>query len=179
MLVFGISANTTVRGHLNEAKCFLHHCISSSAVALAPGFNSTKAQGVSPHLSSGLATTAAAATAAPTTTTTVALIPPANIKLLVLNGTLKGVLAGQFTTKLKEMGYQTQTPDNTTKAVDSSTVYAVSSQYSAEAQFLAQQLGLAPGSVVTNVPNDAPISSSEKTIANVILVAGPDLVNKV
>ncbi|MDQ6837410.1 MAG: LytR C-terminal domain-containing protein [Actinomycetota bacterium] len=124
-------------------------------------------------------TTAPAATAAPTTTTTVALIPPANIKLLVLNGTLKGVLAGQFTTKLKEMGYQTQTPDNTTKAVDSSTVYAVSSQYSAEAQFLAQQLGLAPGSVVTNVPNDAPISSSEKTIANVILVAGPDLVNKV
>ena len=37
-----------------------HQAMISSAVALAPGFSSTKAQGVSPHFSSGLATTAAA-----------------------------------------------------------------------------------------------------------------------
>lgn len=123
-------------------------------------------------------TTAPALTAPTTTSTTVALIPPANIKLLVLNGTQKGVLAGQFTTKLKEMGYQTQTPDNTTSMVDSSTVYAVTPQYSAEAQFLAQQLGLEPSAVVTNLPADAPIASSEKTVANVILVVAQDLANK-
>ena len=35
----------------------------SSAVTFAPGFSSTNAQGVSPHLSSGFATTAAACTA--------------------------------------------------------------------------------------------------------------------
>ena len=34
----------------------------SSALAVAPGFSITKAQGVSPHFSSGLATTAALAT---------------------------------------------------------------------------------------------------------------------
>ena len=37
--------------------------VSRTSVAFSSGFNSTKAQGVSPHLSSGLATTAAACTA--------------------------------------------------------------------------------------------------------------------
>ncbi|MGI8753620.1 MAG: LytR C-terminal domain-containing protein [Acidimicrobiales bacterium] len=139
------------------------------------------------HHSSGTttATTKPKTTPAPVLTapatapsTTVALIPTNQIKLLVLNGTQKGILAGQFTTKLKEMGYLTQTPDNTTKVVDSSTVYAVSAQYAPEAQFLAQQLGLEPTAVVTNVPSDAPIATSEQSTANVILVVAQDLQNK-
>jgi hypothetical protein len=123
-------------------------------------------------------TKAPSATVPATSTTTAALVPPSQIKLLVLNGTGKGVLAGQFTTKEKQMGYQTQAPDNTTSVVDSSTVYAVTPQYAAEAQFLAQQLGLPPTAVVTNLPADAPIATGEKTIANLILVVGPDLANK-
>jgi hypothetical protein len=136
------------------------------------------ASGTSTVTSKPKTTAAPALTAPSTTSTTVALIPPASIKLLVLNGTQKGVLAGQFTTKLKEMGYQTQTPDNTTSVVDSSTVYAVTPQYAPEAQFLAQQLGLEPTAVVTNLPSDAPVASSEKTIANIILVVSTDLANK-
>jgi hypothetical protein len=117
-------------------------------------------------------------TASTTSTTAAALRQPSQIKLLVLNGTGKGVLAGEFTTKEKQMGYQTQTPDNTTSVVQSSTVYAVTPDFAAEAQFLAQQLGLPPTAVVTNLPADAPIAASEKTIANLILVVGPDLANK-
>jgi drug/metabolite transporter (DMT)-like permease len=59
----GTSTKTTGRGHLNEASRVLHQAMISSCVADCPGFNSTKAQGVSPHFSSGRATTAAACTA--------------------------------------------------------------------------------------------------------------------
>ena len=125
-------------------------------------------------------TTPAPAVTPPSTAppSTAVLKPPSAIKLLVLNGTQKGVLAGQFTTKLKEMGYQTQTPDNTTSVVDSSTVYAVTPDYAPEAQFLAQQLGLPSSAVVTNLPTDAPIATSEKTVANLVLVVSTDLANK-
>lgn len=128
--------------------------------------------------SKGKSATTPPATAPPTApTTTVPVIPANQIKLLVLNGTQKGVLAGQFTAKLKEMGYQTQTPDNTTKVVTSSSVYAVDPKYAPEAQLLAQQLGLEP-SAVANLPTDAPVASSEKTVANLIVVVADDLANK-
>jgi len=43
--------------------CSRQNSRSSSDVTLAPGFSSMKAHGVSPHLSSGCATTAALSTA--------------------------------------------------------------------------------------------------------------------
>src|SRR5207302_9715448 len=56
--VLGNSVNMTVRGILNLAnRSRAKARISLSSVA-APGFSSTKAQGCSPHLGSGLATTA-------------------------------------------------------------------------------------------------------------------------
>ncbi len=114
-----------------------------------------------------------------TTSSTMALIPPNQIKLLVLNGTLKGVVAGQFTTKLKaNPGYLTQTPDDATAAVPMSAIYAVSSQYANEAQFLAQTLGLPATSVTVNVPTSSPVPAAEKAVANLILVVGPDLATK-
>lgn len=122
-------------------------------------------------------TTLPLATLPPTpSTTTQALTPPGQIKLLVLNGTGGGSLAGEFTTKLKaDPGYNTLTPDDTTSKVQSSTVYAVSSQYTPEADFLAQYLKLPPSAVVTNLPSTAPIHSSEQNIAMLVLVIGPDL----
>ena len=51
------------RGHLKCAKCSRHQAMMSSAVkSPAPGFSVTKACGVSPHFSSGRATTAASIT---------------------------------------------------------------------------------------------------------------------
>src|SRR5262249_20220007 len=61
--VFGISANRMWRGHLYEARFFLHQAMRSSALAVLPGLSSTTAHGVSPHFSSGLATTATTWTA--------------------------------------------------------------------------------------------------------------------
>jgi uncharacterized membrane protein YgcG len=117
----------------------------------------------------------------PTTpTTTPVTIPPAQVKVLVLNGTLKGSLAGDLSTKLKASpGYNTLIPDNTTTAVTTSTVYAVTSQYTAEAQAIASQLGLPASQVVTNLPANVPIARAEQTEANVIVVIGPDLAPKV
>lgn len=117
----------------------------------------------------------------PTTATTVppTSIPPAQVKVLVLNGTLKGNLAGELTSHLKSNpGYNTLIPDNTTSAVQSSSVYAVTSQYVAEANAIATSLGLPPSSVVTNVPANVPISRAEQTEANVVVVIGPDLASR-
>ena len=57
--VFGKSQNTTFLGSLNPAKVSLQKSIISFSVAGLSLINSTNAQGVSPHFSSGLATTAA------------------------------------------------------------------------------------------------------------------------
>src|SRR5574343_637603 len=58
--VLGSSPNTTALGTLKPARCALQCATMSSAVTWAPAFSSMKAQGVSPHFGSGLATTAAA-----------------------------------------------------------------------------------------------------------------------
>src|SRR6185503_15626610 len=61
--VFGSSPNTTARGALNLARCSRQKSMSSFSVTCELFFSSTKAHGVSPHFSSGRATTAAARTA--------------------------------------------------------------------------------------------------------------------
>jgi len=61
--VFGIGPNTTTFGVLKPDMCVRQKAMISASVALAPSFNSTNAQGTSPHFGSGLATTAANSTA--------------------------------------------------------------------------------------------------------------------
>src|SRR5947209_3917900 len=61
--VFGIGPNTTAFGVLKPLICVRQKAMISASLALAPSFNSTKAQGTSPHFGSGLATTAANSTA--------------------------------------------------------------------------------------------------------------------
>ena len=61
--VLGIWLKTTTRGVLKCAKFSRQKAITSSALRLASGFSSIKAQGVSPQVSSGFATTATPATA--------------------------------------------------------------------------------------------------------------------
>ena len=61
--VLGMVPKITFRGHLKCARLFRLWVIMSSSVVPALGsFNSIKAQGLSPHFSSGLATTAAVKT---------------------------------------------------------------------------------------------------------------------
>src|SRR5689334_19463170 len=61
--VFGIGPNTTAFGILKPLMWVRQKAMISASVALAPSFNSTKAQGTSPHFGSGFATTAANSTA--------------------------------------------------------------------------------------------------------------------
>ena len=62
MLVLGISTNLNSPGTLKPAKIDLQCLRKSSLDTLAPSLSSIKAHGVSPHFSSGLATTPTATT---------------------------------------------------------------------------------------------------------------------
>ncbi len=116
------------------------------------------------------------ATTTPAPTTTVSLVPPAQIKVQVLNGVLTGNLAGQWSTKLKtQFGYQTQPPDDATAKVPASIIYVVTPGYQAEAAQLAASIGLAPTAVSPTLPATAPVKPAERTTSNLILVVGPDL----
>src|SRR5580698_5362820 len=64
VLVLGSSVKIRKRGALNLARCWRQKAMMSSSLTWSwPGRFSTKAQGVSPHFSSDLATTAANRTA--------------------------------------------------------------------------------------------------------------------
>jgi LytR cell envelope-related transcriptional attenuator len=122
------------------------------------------------HASHGSTTTV------PRATTTVALVPPASIKLQVLNGVLTGALAGQWTAKLKaNPGYSVLPPDDATAKVASSVIYVITPGYGPEGNALASTVGLTPAAVQTVVPATAPIPAAEKAKANLVLIIGPDL----
>ncbi|MBO0729547.1 MAG: LytR C-terminal domain-containing protein [Acidimicrobiaceae bacterium] len=141
------------------------------------------------HRSPGKTTTVAAsathhATAPPTTvtprapTTTTTLVRPAAIKVQVLNGILTGSLSGQWSTKLRTtFGYNTMPPDNATAKVTASAIYVITPGFLAEAQKLAQQVGLPSTAVNPAIPppTTAPIPPRDKTAPNLVLVIGPEL----
>jgi hypothetical protein len=114
---------------------------------------------------------------APTTPTT--LVPPASIKLQVLNGVGYDALAGDWSRKLHASpGYDTLAPDNATSRVTASAIYVITPGYYPEAVALAQTVGLTSAAVNPTVPApaSAPIPPSERAEANLVLVIGPDLV---
>jgi hypothetical protein len=124
------------------------------------------------------ATQPAVTTPATTPPTTVALVPPASIKLQVLNGMLTGSLSGQWSAKLKaNPGYQTLPALNATTRVAQSVIYVVTPGFQREANALAVAVGLPVTAVVTTTPppTSAPIPNGVASTANLVLVIGPDL----
>ena len=141
----------------------LHHTTTSRSASTAP---------------SSRASSAAPTTAPAPSTTTTTVVPPASIKLQVLNGTGSGTLAGQWSTKLRATpGYNTLAPDNTTSKVTQSAIYVETPGYLPEAYALATTVGLSPSAVNTTIPAPAtaPIPTSERSKANLVLVIGSDL----
>jgi hypothetical protein len=136
----------------------------------------------STHVASPATTVHATTTTHPATTPTTAaaaLIPPASIKLQVLNGVLTGNLASEWSTKLKaNPGYNTLPPDNATTKVAASEIYIITPGYQREANALAVAVGLPVTAVNQTVPAPAtaPIPAAERTTANLVLIIGPDLV---
>jgi len=123
-------------------------------------------------------TTTAPADATPTTgvVTTLATLPlraPAEVKVLVANGTgLRGV-AGKATAQLKAAAYNVLAPTDA-PAATASAVYFVG-EYSREAEGIATALGL-PATSVQPVPTPAPLADARG--ANVIVVVGPELAQR-
>ncbi len=123
-------------------------------------------------------TVSTSSTTAPHATTTTTLVPPASIKLQVLNGVGHGSYAGEWSAKLKASpGYNTLTPDNAPSTVTASVIYVVTPGYESEAKALASTVGLTAAAVNPTVPPPAtaPITASARTQANLVLVIGPDL----
>lgn len=117
-------------------------------------------------------------TSAPTTTTT--LVPASQIKVQVLNGVGSGLLATQWSTKLRNDGYDTLAPDNATAVVAQSVIYVIKPGYLGEAQALATVAGLPAAAINPTIPapSAAPIPASERAKADLVLVIGPDLASK-
>jgi hypothetical protein len=147
-------------------------------LVLKPGGKSPVAAGGSQGTSHHSTTTTLPA--ATTTTTTVPVVPPSQVKVQVLNGVGHGSLAGAWSTKLKTLyGYETLAPDNATAIVSQSVIYIVTPGYQAEASALAAHLSLSSTAIDSTIPPpaSAPVPATERSIANLILVIGPDLAN--
>ena len=103
------------------------------------------------------------------------LHPPAEVRVLVANGTTVAGLAGRTADELQtNRGYNTLTPTNVTSGatVDATSVYYVPG-YELDARQIAQILDAPPESVAP-MPEDPPVDDLAE--AHVLVVIGPDLV---
>jgi hypothetical protein len=113
------------------------------------------------------------------TTTTAAPAPalraPADVKVLPANGTGVNKFGARVGDELKKSGFNVLSPvDSTTKGVTASVVYSTAG-YEADAVDVAAKLGLPPTAVQAIAP---PVKAVELRGANVIVVAGTDLSNR-
>lgn len=106
-----------------------------------------------------------------TTPAVPALRPPAEVKVLVLNGAKSQGIAARGTETLLAASYQTAAPKNATTQRPSAVLYAES--YEAEALAIAAVFGPGLETLVQPLdPTDIPIDDTQE--ANVIVVIGPD-----
>jgi hypothetical protein len=104
-----------------------------------------------------------------TTTTTLPVKPPAQVKVLVLNGSSKNGAAQRAADALKAKGYVTLPSGNAT-AVTATIVYFVPG-FEREAKAVAAALGSPPLPAVAPLPATPPAPAGD---ANVVVVLGPD-----
>ena len=116
---------------------------------------------------------ATATTAAALTTTTRAARAPADITVLVANGTDIRGLAGGVATALKAIGYNTLSPTDATRPVDVTKVQ-FSPGFDAEARAVATSLQLPATAVEAANPANAP-PVADTLGANVIVLVGADV----
>lgn len=99
---------------------------------------------------------------------------PAEVRVLVANGTAVSGAAGRYTEVLTAAGYQTAgATDALDKSAETTFVYFTAG-YEAEARAVAAALGASPDNVAA-LPT-APVVA-DNSLANVIVVVGPELAN--
>ncbi|HWW54434.1 MAG TPA: LytR C-terminal domain-containing protein, partial [Acidimicrobiales bacterium] len=114
-------------------------------------------------------------TAAPTTTTAPPR-SPAQVSVLVANGTNVNGAANRIKSQLLQDGYNTVGTSNaTTNSAATTSVYYVAG-YQAEAALLAGALGLAP-TAAQAMPAPSPVSDTKN--ANIVVVVGADLASQI
>lgn len=106
-----------------------------------------------------------------TTPSTEAPRPPAEVKVLVANGSSVNGAAGTQTDELEALGYVTATPTNAAERVPATIIYYTAG-FEPEARQLAESLGLA-GTAVAKLPAVAPVDDLQ--LSNLLVVLGPDL----
>lgn len=123
----------------------------------------------------GDAGTTTSAAPAPSGSVTTALTPttldPSTITVLVSNGAGVGGLAGDLTEVVAAEGFETAEPTTAPEQVESSTVYYTTG-FEEAAEAVAAVFDPAPE--VAPLPDPSPVE--DLAGANVVLVAGPDLV---
>lgn len=107
-----------------------------------------------------------------TTTTAAGVRPPAEVSVLVANGSGEAGLAGELSDQVGDAGYETAEPSNVREdvTVPASAVYHADG-YEAEAAALAATLTPVPP--VAPFPDPAPVDDLRG--ATILLVVGPDL----
>jgi hypothetical protein len=119
-------------------------------------------------------TTAAGATAAPAATK-----PPAQVQVLVANGTGTPSGASKVTDKLKPKGYATLSPANATSANTAASKVYYREGYAEDAKAIARDLGVAAPveNIIEPMPAQPPVAATaadRAAKANVLVVIGTD-----
>jgi hypothetical protein len=110
-------------------------------------------------------------TTSSTTSTTAAPRAPAEVKVLVANGSDVDGAAGAQTDALEALGYVTADPTNTPEKVTATLIYFTVG-YEAEAEALAEALGVDP-TTVEPLPTPAPVGDLQ--LSNLLVIVGPDI----
>ncbi len=109
-------------------------------------------------------------TTSSTTSTTAAVRAPADVKVLVANGSGVNGAAGTKTTELEALGYVTANPTDAERVT--ATVVYFTDTYQPEAEALATAMGADPAAVMP-LPTPAPVGDTQ--LSNLIVVLGPEL----
>ncbi|MDZ7675512.1 MAG: LytR C-terminal domain-containing protein [Acidimicrobiales bacterium] len=109
-------------------------------------------------------------TSSSSSSTTAVVREPAEVKVLVANGSSVNGAAGTQTTELEALGYVTANPTNAERVT--ATVVYFTEGYQPEAEALAEAIG-ASADAVQPLPTPAPVDDMQ--LSNVLVVLGPDL----
>lgn len=93
------------------------------------------------------------------------------MRVKVFNGSGVAGAAGRLTARISEGGYRGLTPANAPRSYSSSVIYYVSSEYSANARQLLDDVDLAGATIAGLLPDPSPVDSGQ---ANLIVIIGRD-----
>lgn len=120
-----------------------------------------------------VASTEAPVTTAPTTVPPPETRPPADVAVIVLNGSGQRGWAGENVTKLSEAGYTAEASDASSEDIETTTVYIAEEALAPDGAAVATAIGL-PDAPVQPRAEDSPGVTEAAAEADVVVVLGAD-----